>query len=260
MMNLMQHDAEILDQFTKQADPFLKRHENSNEDLLQLMIDSADTQRENTVLDVACGPGIVSCFFARRAAHVTGVDIVPAMLDRARRFQAEKQLTNLDWVLGESTELPFHDNFFDRVVTRFSFHHYLGPQAAIAEMKRVCRPGGIVVVADVAPPPATQDRFNEWEILRDPSHTRALTELEQQSLGERAGLRLHRNENFQMPMDLEDLLASSFPRTGDADKIRALFDEDIRSHTERLGVSAWKDQGRVKFKYPIAIFAWRKIS
>jgi ubiquinone/menaquinone biosynthesis C-methylase UbiE len=260
MMNLMQHDDEILNQFTKQAEPFLKRHENSNEHLLQLMVDSADTQPQNTVLDVACGPGIVSCFFARSAAHVTGVDIVPAMLERARRFQIEKQLTNLDWVLGESTALPFHDDLFDRVVTRFSFHHYMEPQAAIAEMKRVCKPGGIVVVADVAPHPEAQDRFNHWEILRDPSHTRALTEMEQKSLGEKAGLEFLRKASFKMTMDLEDLLASSFPRPGDADKIRALFDDDLQSRKENLGVSAWRDQDRVKFNYPIAIFAWRKTS
>jgi SAM-dependent methyltransferase len=181
-------------------------------------------------------------------------------LERARRFQIEKQLTNLDWVLGESTALPFHDDFFDRVVTRFSFHHYMDPQAALAEMKRVCKPGGIVVVADVAPNANAQDRFNQWEILRDPSHTRGLTEMEQESLGEKAGLEFLRKANFKMPMDLEDLLASSFPRPGDADKIRALFDDDLQSRKENLGVSAWRDQDRVKFNYPIAIFAWRKTS
>jgi ubiquinone/menaquinone biosynthesis C-methylase UbiE len=258
MMNLMHHDAEILDQFTKQAEPFLQRHENSHEDLLQLMVECASVRRQDTILDIACGPGIVSCYFARYASHVTGLDIVPAMLERARRLQTERHLTNLDWALGESTALPFHNDFFDRVVTRFSFHHYMEPQVAIAEMMRVCKPGGIVLVADVAPASDAQDRFNHWEILRDPSHTRALTELEQESLGEKAGLQLARKANFRMHMNLEDLLGSSFPKPGDADKIRGLFAEDIQKKTDALGVSASRENGAVNLTYPIAIVAWRK--
>jgi ubiquinone/menaquinone biosynthesis C-methylase UbiE len=254
----MQHDAEILDQFTRQAEPFLRRHENSHADLLQLMVESADVHPADTVLDIACGPGIVSCFFARYASRVSGLDIVPAMLEQARQLQAERQLSNIDWALGESTALPFADDFFDRVVTRFSFHHYMEPQVAIAEMKRVCKPGGIVLIADVAPRPDAQRRFNNWEILRDPSHTHALTESEIESLGDGAGLQFIRKAKFQMQMNLEDLLGSSFPKPGNVDKIRALFEEDIQKKTDTLGVSASREDGVVKLTYPIAIIAWRK--
>lgn len=257
-MNLMQHDAEILDQFTRQAEPFLRRHENSHEDLLRLMVECAEVRREDSVLDIACGPGIVSCFFAPYASHVTGLDIVPAMLEQAKRLQTEKGLANLDWALGESTVLPFADNSFDRIVTRFSFHHYLEPQAAIVEMVRVCKPGGIVVIADVSPRPDAQEHFNHWEVLRDPSHTRGLTEAEMRVLGERAGLHLTRQAYFHMQINLEDLLGSSFPKPGNADKIRALFEEDIRKGTDALGVSASREKGQVKLTYPIAIMAWRK--
>ena len=97
------------------------------------------------------------------------------MLDRARLYQAEQQVSNVTWQLGSSSDLPFADGTFHRVVTRFSFHHFLEPGKALAEMKRVCLPGGIVLVCDVAPSPQTQAAFNHWEILRDPSHTRALT-------------------------------------------------------------------------------------
>ena len=254
----MQHDAEILDQFTRQAEPFLRRHENSNNDLLQLMANCADLCPTDTVLDIACGPGIVSCFFALRAAHVTGLDIVPAMLERARRLQMERQLANMDWMLGQSTALPFANGSLDRVVTRFSFHHYIEPAGALAEMKRVCKPGGMLLVADVTPRLDAQDRFNHWEILRDPSHTRALTQAEMEMLGKEAGLHLARRASFRLVMDLEDLLGSSFPGPGDADKIRALFEDDIQSQTDRLGVSAWREKDRVKLTYPITVLAWRK--
>ena len=59
-------------------------------------------------------------------------------------------------------------------------------------------------------------------------------------------------------MNLEDLLGSSFPKPGDANKIRALFEEDIQRETDTLGVSASRENGVVKLTYPIAIVSWRK--
>ncbi|MGH9617001.1 MAG: class I SAM-dependent methyltransferase [Acidobacteriaceae bacterium] len=258
MINLMHHDAEILDQFTKQAGPFLRRHKTATNDLLLLMTDCAELHPKDRVLDIACGPGIVSCFFAERVAHVTGLDAVPAMLQHAQELQVEKDLSNMDWKLGDSYSLPFENDSFDCVVTRFSFHHYLAPAKALAEMKRVCKPGGTVLVSDVAPRQETQARFNEWEILRDPSHTRALTQAEMEAIGEQTGLRLHRRANFRLATDLDDLLGSSFPNPGDVDKIRALFQKEIQSQTDRLGVSARMEEGVVKLTYPITVLAWRK--
>ncbi|MDR3750313.1 MAG: methyltransferase domain-containing protein [Terracidiphilus sp.] len=257
-MNTAQHDVEIHDQFTRQAEPFLERHGRGKDALLGLMAECAAPRPTDTLLDVACGPGIISCFFAPLAARVTGLDMVPAMLEQARRLQAEKQLPNIEWKLGQSTELPFADETFDCVVTRFSFHHYMDPQAALREMRRVCESGGTVLVADVAPRREVQDRFNHWEILRDPSHTCALTLAEMKALGEGAGLELRRQENFSFVMELEDLLAGSFPKPGDGDRIRALFAEDIAAGRDSLGVAARREEGVIRLTYPVAVLAWRK--
>jgi ubiquinone/menaquinone biosynthesis C-methylase UbiE len=257
-MNTSQHDAEVLDQFTRQAEPFVKRHGYQKDPLLDLMAACVEVKPTDTVLDVACGPGIVSCFFARIAQQVTGVDFVPAMLERARRYQAEQQLSNLAWQPGSCSDLPFADASFNCVITRFSFHHFIDPAAALGEMKRVAKPGGVVLVCDVMPTAETQASFNHWEILRDPSHTRALTESEFESLGRDAGLSLHRRAAYRMDRDLEELLAGSFPKPGDADRIRALFDADIRAGTDTLGVAARRENGEVRITYPIAVFAWRK--
>jgi ubiquinone/menaquinone biosynthesis C-methylase UbiE len=257
-MQSARHDAEILDQFTRQAEPFAQRHGYQRDPLLELMAECAAVSPSDAVLDVACGPGIISCFFAKRARHVTGLDIVPAMLERARRFQAEQHLNNVDWQLGPSTALPFDRDKFDCVVTRFSFHHFLEPFDALQEMKRVCKPGGIVLVCDVAPSRETQTAFNHWEVLRDPSHTRALTQTELEALGEDAGLQLHRLEKYEFAKDLEDLLAGSFPNPGDTDRIRALFDADIRSGGDTLGVTARREEGAIRITYPVVILTWRK--
>lgn len=251
------HDAEIQDQFTRQAEPFARRHGNRQDNVLDAMAECAALASDSAILDVACGPGIVSCFFATRVRHVTGIDIVPAMLDRARKLQSERGLANIDWQLGSSTELPFPDASFDGVVTRFSFHHFLDPIAALREMARVAKPGATVVVCDVAPSPATQTAFNQWETLRDPSHTRALTEEELSVLGDKAGLNRLRKAHPPLEMGLEDLLAGSFPKPGNADRIRGLFEEELRSETNRLGVSARRAEGRVQITYPVLAMAWR---
>lgn len=257
-MTPVTHDEEILDQFTKQAEPFLRRHEHSNQELLERMGNCARVQAADRLLDIACGPGIVSTFFARHAARVTGLDIVPAMIERARSYAAEQGLDNVDFALGSCTALPFPDASFDVVVTRFSFHHFVEPAAALAEMKRVAKPGGTVVVTDVAPRPDVRDMFDMWEKLRDPSHTSAKTEEELETMGTTAGLQLRRKESCTLEMELGGLLASSFPPEGNADKIRALFAEELRNGTDHLGVAALADEERVRMLYPVAMFAWQR--
>jgi SAM-dependent methyltransferase len=180
------------------------------------------------------------------------------MLDRARLYQTEQQVENIQWLQGSVTELPFAAGSFDCVVTRFSFHHFLSAQQALDEMTRVAKPGGTVLVCDVAPRKEAQDRFNEWEILRDPSHTRALTQAEFEELGLSAGLALRRAERYGLQMGLENLLSGSFPKPGDADRIRALFNAEVLAGTDSLGVAARREAEAVRITYPVVVMAWQK--
>ena len=139
----------ILDQFTRQAAPFAEMPAHSNEESVRLLIDMAQIGPENTLLDVACGPGLVACPLAEVARHVTGIDLTPAMIEQAKARQRSRGLTNLTWLVGDAVPLPFPGAAFSVVVTRYSFHHFLEPRAVLAEMVRVCRPGGRVAVIDV---------------------------------------------------------------------------------------------------------------
>lgn len=256
MNDSSRHDADILDQFTRQAIPFSERHA-SDDELLGLLPEISGVGSSDRVLDVACGPGLVSCAFAKKAGRVTGLDMVPAMLDRARVTQEKQKLTNVEWKGGSATALPFPDETFDAVVTRFSFHHYLDPVAALREMRRVCKPSGVVLVADVAPRPDARAAYDAVEKLRDPSHTHALTEAEFEALGAGEKMKLIRRATYRLESDLEGLLRTSFPQDGDADKIRALFEEDIESGGDRLGVGAHRREGEICFYFPVAAFVWR---
>src|SRR5262249_47806499 len=173
VMNHQTHNRSIIDQFTKQAIPFSKKSQLSSEEILELMVDACGVTARDTVLDVACGPGLTACAFAKAAARVTGIDITPAMIERAKARQTKMSLTNLTWQVGDILSLPFPDASFSLVATRYSFHHLLDTRAALAEMKRVCEPGGKVLVMDAAPESGKADAYNLMEKLRDPSHVRA---------------------------------------------------------------------------------------
>src|SRR5262245_37618718 len=129
------HNEEIVDQFTRQAVPFSTAGAIKDQQVLELIVAASGTGPHDTVLDVACGPGLVACAFARVARHVTGIDLTPAMLDRASTIAAEQGVTNVTFQVGDVMRMPFADASFSIVVARFAFHHFVDPGAVLAEMK-----------------------------------------------------------------------------------------------------------------------------
>ena len=247
----------ILDQFTRRAIPFSEMPAHSNEESVRLLIDMARVGPEDTVLDVACGPGLVACTLAEVARHVTGIDLTPAMIEQAQARQRSMGLTNLTWLVGDAVPLPFPDAAFSVVVTRYSFHHFLDPKAVLAEMVRVCRPAGRLAVIDVfTSSPEQAEAYNCVEKLRDPSHVRALALEEQTGLCHDAGLPEVKTAFFKLGVPLEELLARSFPNPGDADRIRQRFADDIG--VDRIGVGAHRKDGAIHFAFPIVVVAGRK--
>src|SRR6266446_5691590 len=151
------HKDSILDQFTRQAVPFTTAPSIKDEAALRLIVEFSGAGPDDTVLDVACGGGLVVCAFARTVRHATGIDLTPAMLEQARKNQAAQGLTNVTWKHGDVLPLPFSDASFTIVTSRFAFHHFLDPLAVLREMKRVAAPGGRVMVADSASAPDRAD-------------------------------------------------------------------------------------------------------
>jgi hypothetical protein len=127
----------------------------------------------------------------------------------------------------------------------------------LAEMVRVCRPGGRVAVIDVfTGGPEQAEAYNRVEKLRDPSHVRAWSLEELTGLCHDAGLRDVKPGFYKLDVPLEELLARSFPNPGDADRIRQTFAEDIG--VDRLGVGARRRDGAIHFAFPIVVVVSRK--
>lgn len=247
------HQDLIRDQFTKQAIPFATAPGIKDEEALKVLVDFTGAGPEDTVLDVACGPGLVVCAFAQVTRHAAGIDLTPAMIERARVLQREKGLTNVTWRVGDVLPLPYTDASFSIVAARYAFHHFPNPGAVLAEMKRVCAPGGKVVVIDVmaSPDPAKAAAYNRMEKLRDPSHTRGLTLVEMETLFQQTGLPSPRKTFYRVEGEVEDLLQRSFPNPGDADKVHQMFVEAL-DH-DGLGMDVRRQGDEIHFAYPITI-------
>jgi ubiquinone/menaquinone biosynthesis C-methylase UbiE len=256
MEQAAEHNRQILDQFTRQAKPFALAPAHSTEQSLRVLLEAVAVNAEDVALDVACGPGIIVCALAETASHVTGVDLVPAMLKQAEQRQVEKGLKNVNWQSGDATKLPFESESFSLVVTRYSFHHLLEPAETLREMARVCRRGGRIAVADVTPEPEKRDAFDQMDRLRDPSHTRALTLAELQILGTEQGLNLLRVAEYRLDTALDALLANSFPLEGNAERMRTMVRKDIGVNA--LSIEAYLHNGAVHFTFPVSVAVWQK--
>lgn len=251
------HQRRIVEQFTRQAVPFAQMPAHSQEEANRLVLATIGVTPQDTVLDVACGPGLTSCALAAVARHVTGIDLTPAMIDEAQRQQHSKGLTNLAWRVGDVQALPFDDAAFSLIFTRYSFHHLLAPQAVLAEMVRVCTPGGKVAVVDVFTTTVEQAQaFDRVEQLRDPSHTHALLLEELSGLFGAAGLQNVRTAFYKLEVALEELLEASGTPPSNREQIRQIFEEDLEHH--RLGVDTQRKDGILGFSFPIVVLVGSK--
>jgi len=249
------HQSLVRDQFTRQATPFSTAAPIAETGALAMIVAAAEAGPDDLVLDVACGGGIVVCAFAPVVKHAIGIDMTPAMLERARHLAAEQGFTNVAWHEGDVARLPFPDGAFSIVVTRFAVHHFPDPRAVLREMVRVCAPGGRVVVVDTyaSPDPAKAAEFNRLELLRDPSHARCLPLAELTGLFRAVELAEPRGKFYELRDTVKNLLARSFPNPGDEEKIIDLFAASIAD--DRLGIPVQRDGDTLRYAYPVAILA-----
>jgi SAM-dependent methyltransferase len=114
------------------------------------LVDRVGVEPGDRVLDVACGTGNATLPAARTGAEVTGLDLSPAMLERARGHAAAEGL-DVDWREGDAEQLPFADESFDVVVSSFGCMFAPRHDVAAEEMARVLRPGGRLGVCSWTP-------------------------------------------------------------------------------------------------------------
>src|SRR5262245_23162745 len=247
------HAAMIIDQFTRQAADFAAAPALHNQAALDLLVEAARPLATDVSLDVACGPGSVVVAFAARVRQAAGLDATEAMLEEARRLAARAGAGNVAWHRGDVYALPFADGTFDIVSCRFAFHHLQEPARAFAEMVRVARPGGRVVLCDAfaSDDPVKAAAFNAMERHRDPSTVEFRPLAFLLGLYAIAGLPEPEVRFYEVPAERERVVALSFPEGGDRAGLRTMLDASVEGDT--MGLGARRDGGTMRFAYPTAV-------
>ena len=252
-----EHNARVLDQFSQQAESYAALVNRSGSPLGGPLLECVHPQVQDRVLDVGCGSGQLAVSLAPLVAHVTGVDLTPAMLQQARALQAKAGVGNVVWMLGDSRRLPVTDGAFSLVISRSMFHHAADPQGTLAEMRRACAPGGRIAVLDLTPDPDKALAFDALELLRDPSHARALPAEELRALGTELGLEEIAVRAHCAELSYEAVLATSRPPPGVLDRVREFLARDAARGTDVFGLAARLKDGEVWATYPMTLVVWR---
>jgi 2-polyprenyl-3-methyl-5-hydroxy-6-metoxy-1,4-benzoquinol methylase len=208
---MTEHDQALAQAFDGQAARFERAPVQSDPVLLERLVRTADFPADALVLDVGCGPGLVSEALLRAGHRVLGVDLSPEMIDRAMKrcgmYGPRARFEN------RSLFDPALAGPFDAAISRFVLHHVTDPPAFIRRQTELLQPGGILVVCDhtTDPEPSAAGWHNEIERLRDRTHTRNLNPGQLVDLVAGAGLSVVRLVEMPFTLDFDEWFERGTP-------------------------------------------------
>ncbi len=179
------------------AEHALGQIEPTRSQLTRLLSFSGDER----AVDVGTGAGVLALALAPLVREVVGVDLVPELLEAARKHAP----SNATFVEGDAVALPFEDGDFDIVGCRRTVHHIHRPELVIAEIARVARAGATLIVDDQIAPvdPLAALELDRFERARDQAHERTLPDIDFRQLFEANELVLRQSEikTHRRPLD-----------------------------------------------------------
>ncbi|EII3509608.1 TPA: methyltransferase domain-containing protein [Escherichia coli] len=195
-MAIQSHHDHVEKQFSSQAGEYLTSTVHaSGQDLQRLAVRLADYP-DASVLDMGCGAGHASFVAAQ-------------MLDVVAQAAEARHLKNIATRQGYAESLPFADNAFDIVISRYSAHHWHDVGAALREVNRILKPGGRLIVMDVMSPghPVRDVWLQTVEALRDTSHVRNYASGEWLTLINEANLIVDNLITDKLPLEFSSWVA-----------------------------------------------------
>lgn len=239
-MDLAAHKELVRKQFAIQAKHYEETMKFRHGESIVPLLDLAQPQKTDRVLDVASGTGLVAMKFSPRARAVLGVDLLPEMVALAKRFTAERKMDNVEYLVGDGEDLKLQAGSFEIVTCRFTFHHFGDAAKALSEMKRVLAPGGRIILYDflASAEPAKAKLHNEVELARDPSHVRIYTLVEFGELFKQAGLKEDGRITTLMKRDYDQWMSYVAADDDLKLRVRRMLELSVPGDKTGLGVRA----------------------
>jgi ubiquinone/menaquinone biosynthesis C-methylase UbiE len=194
-------------EFSKQAARMAEAPAFTADDAVSPFLQLLGNPPPTRLLDLACGPGVLTHALAKSGCRVVAADMTLAMIERAR--ERCKDTAGVEFRVCDATTLPFRDGEFDGVITRLSVHHFEQPMAVLQEVHRVLVTDGVLVLGDITcSTNADEARLhNALEALRDPSHVQMLTREDLERLVTSAGFRIDAQLHWKQPRQFDEWAA-----------------------------------------------------
>ena len=148
--------------FSKNADSYANSQSHKKgEDLIQL-IQALNPVVSDTAIDLASGTGFTAMELASRVSKVVAFDGTREMLEKAKALASERGIGNIEYVLGDVSELPYPESTFDIITCRRAAHHFTDKKKFLSELFRTLKKGGRMGLVDMAVPEAPRYRILEF--------------------------------------------------------------------------------------------------
>ena len=190
------------------------------EGFAEFLLDLVQFEGDERLIDVGTGLGALAIALAPRVREVVGVERNEDAVARARELAPE----NVQFVVGNGESLDFEAFSFDAAASVRTLHHTPRPERVVAELVRVTRPSGVILIADQIAPvdPLAALELNAFERARDPSTSRVLSDTDLRSLFDSNNLVLRRSEVVREARDIEDYLDLAGLEGPDRDRARSM--------------------------------------
>jgi len=218
------HERVVEAQFGPRAKAYVESAVHSQGADLEAIEALARKARPDVALDMGAGGGHVSYALARHARRVIATDLSSEMLAAVARTAREKGLSNIETTEAPAERLPFDDETFDFVASRFSTHHWRDFEAGLRQARRALKRGGRAVFVDAyaAGEPLFDTHLQAVELLRDHSHVRDYSCAQWLDSLARARFSLDACRTWRLRMDFPVWIARMQTRQENVTAIRAL--------------------------------------
>lgn len=214
--------SEVRARFSAGAERLAELEEARRDELRRRLVSFGELRGDERVLDAGTGTGALAFAISPLVREVVAVDLVPEMLAEGRRRASA--FPNVTFLEGDLTRMELPSGSFDLAASVRTLHHVARPELAVAELVRVTRPGGRILVADQLAPadPLVAFELNRFERARDRSHTRTLADIDLRHLFESNSLVLRRAEVVRETRELDRHLDLAGCEGAGRDEARAL--------------------------------------